>query len=110
MYHKLTIVGNLGSEADTLNEQERRIASLEAEVAALKPYRDGYDFEKSSPPVGKIVLVQDCDSNFFSAKKPFDDCSFYLSWNVEENGWDFASGDGDWVRWYPEPPMPEVTE
>ena len=85
-----------------------RIAELEAENDELSPYRDGYDFEKVKPPVGEIVLVQDCDRNFFSARKPHADCSFYESWNAEKYEWQYVNGDEDWVRWYPEPP--EVTE
>ena len=104
----LDLIDGLRFAVNEQPELEARIAELEAENAELRPYRDGYDFGKVKPPVGEIVLVQDCDRNFFSARKPHADCSFYESWNAEKYEWQYVDGDEDWMRWYPVPP--EVIE
>jgi len=83
-----------------------RIAELEAEVAELKPYRDGYDPEKVFPPEGEWVWLRDCDDNVEIVQ--YNQWS-EAYWNYEPHGLWFRY-NGDIVRWYPIGPLPELPE
>ena len=82
------------------------IATLEAEVAALKPYRDGYDPKIDKPDEGIWVLMRDCDDNFFDVTYDPE-----LGWYFNDNGdgtINWYESDFDFVCWYPQRPLPEV--
>ena len=88
------------------------IAELEAEVAELKPYRDGYDPKKVFPPEAEWVWMRDCDDNIEPVQynhiaeiywnyMPGDCDELYCYWHPN---------DGDIRRWYPIGKLPEVQE
>lgn len=87
-----------------------RIAKLEAEVAELKPFRDGYDPEEVFPPEGEWVWLRDCDDEINPVQY---DHKAGIYWNYETNvdGEPFRyweSNNGDLRRWYPIWKLPEA--
>lgn len=93
-----------------IETNEARIDELEAEVAELKPYRDGYDPENEFPPEGEWVLLRDCDDQFEPVQY---DRKMEWYWNYGSDEIDIATWDrfnGDLRRWYPIGKLPEVQE
>ena len=87
-----------------VNELVSRNSELEAEIAELKPYRDGYDPEKIFPPAGEWVWLRDCDDNIEPVQYSHK-TEWY--WNYE-GCW--MPDNGDIRRWYPIGKLPEVQE
>ena len=88
---------------------QARIAELEAEVDALKPYRDGYDPAKEFPPKGVWVWMRDCDDNIEPVQYDYK-AGFYWNYGINPDDdpiWYWEPDNGDLVRWYPIGKLPE---
>ena len=88
---------------DLREETISRISALEAEVEALKPWRDGFDPKVTMPEQGVKVWV---------AMPYLDTCVYFRAlWNVDE--WleverrSYAWKRDRITRWWP---LPEVTK
>ena len=51
----------VGIHGKFLQELLKRISALEAEVEALRPFRDGYDIKDKQPPTGQPIRVLTAD-------------------------------------------------
>jgi len=92
-----------------VNELVSRNSELEAEIAELKPYRDGYDPEKAFPPAGEWVWLRDCDDQIEPVQYDYK-AGFYWNYGTNPDSepfWYWEPDNGDLVRWYPIGKLPE---
>jgi hypothetical protein len=94
-------VHELWAEIET---RDKRVAELEAEVAELKPYRDGYDPEEVFPPENEWVWLRDFD-DYIQPVQYSRKTEWY--WNYD-GVW--MPDDDDIRRWYPIGKLPEERE
>lgn len=91
-------------------ELYNRLKELDAEVAALKEYRDGHDPKTDFPPEGVWVNMRDgCDDMFPVQYDP--EMHWYWNLSGDDGGMEYWNlDDSCLVRWYPVPPLPELPE